>query len=162
MCWQCDHPGATVQDYLDIVLKRAIAEHGWAVQGVEPTKLYPPWAYTVGLTGCDQPELVVTGMPLRRAAGMLNMAAHHVLHHDGVTPAHGGQVRLSDGSLLEFVELSEPTVHLQFALALYGPEIRAVQLVHTDARGHWPWDRRYHSIFGVHQPVLGPRGRAGD
>ena len=59
MCWECDHPGATRDDYLHYV-GGVIAEHGWAVQGVERDRIHPPWAYTVGLTEHGEPELVVT------------------------------------------------------------------------------------------------------
>ena len=43
MCWECDHPGATRDDYLHYV-GGVIAEHGWAVQGVERDRIHPPWA----------------------------------------------------------------------------------------------------------------------
>ncbi len=67
MCWICDHPGATHGDYLSH-LRGLIDEFGWAVQGVERDRIHPPWAYTVGLTAYRRPELVVTGMPVQRAA----------------------------------------------------------------------------------------------
>jgi len=31
MCWMCEHPGSTNQDYLD-ELRTTMLEHGWAVQ----------------------------------------------------------------------------------------------------------------------------------
>jgi hypothetical protein len=39
---------------------------------------------------------------------------------------------------------------------LYGPSVRALQVVHADGRGHWPWDRGYRGVRGG-QPVLGIR-----
>ncbi len=78
MCWICDHPGATHEDYLTH-LRGLIDDYGWAVQGVERDRIHPPWAYTAGLTAHGRPELVVTGMPLRRAAGLLNDVAAHVI-----------------------------------------------------------------------------------
>ena len=42
------------------------------------------------------------------------------------------------------------------AIELCGPRVRALQLVHADDRGQWPWDRWYRGVRGG-QPVLGPR-----
>ena len=46
MCWICDHPGATQQDYFE-ELRSRVQKHGWAVQYVEIDRA--PYAYTVGL-----------------------------------------------------------------------------------------------------------------
>src|SRR6201992_3751299 len=74
MCWQCDHPGATWDDYL-AHLRELLAQHCWIVQGVQRERRRPPYAYTVGLAAHDRPELVVTGMPYDRAVDLLNRAA---------------------------------------------------------------------------------------
>ncbi len=55
MCWMCDHPTASREDYLSQI-GAIIAETGWAVQGVERDRLRPPYAYTVGLTARGKPE----------------------------------------------------------------------------------------------------------
>jgi hypothetical protein len=68
MCWECDHPGSTRDDYLQCV-NGIIAEHGWAVQGVQRDRIRPPWAYSVGLTAHGEPELVVTGLRCAGPAG---------------------------------------------------------------------------------------------
>ncbi|MFN0144666.1 MAG: hypothetical protein ACKVP6_14660 [Mycobacterium sp.] len=47
MCWQCDNPHRTTDDYLD-VLREIIDGHQWAVHYVEDEDR--PFAYTVGLT----------------------------------------------------------------------------------------------------------------
>ncbi|MGH3528801.1 MAG: DUF4262 domain-containing protein, partial [Pseudonocardiaceae bacterium] len=44
---------------------------------VEGDKIHPPWAYTLGLTECGLPELVVTGLALGRATRLLNGVAAH-------------------------------------------------------------------------------------
>ncbi len=63
---------------------------------------------------------------------------------------------LRGGPLIEIVEVGEPTAHLQMAIDLYGPRVRALQLVHADDRGRWPSDRRFRGGRGG-QPVLGRR-----
>jgi len=153
MCWQCDHPGATRFDYLDH-LRDLIEWHGWAVQGVERDRLHPPWAYTVGLTLAGLPELGATGMSITRVAELLYDVAEHVLH--ATPPRPGEQIMLEGGPLIEIVAVSEPAVHLVNAVELYGPRIRALQIVHADDRGHWPWQIGYRGIRGG-QPILGVR-----
>lgn len=61
MCWYCDHPHRSPHEYLD-QMRELIDRCGWAVQGVERDRSWPPWAYTVGLTAAGGPELVVTGL----------------------------------------------------------------------------------------------------
>lgn len=153
MCWQCDHPGSTYQDYLDH-LRVLMSCHGWAVQAVGGDRIHPPWAYTVGLTEFGEPELVVTGMRAGAAAELLNNVAAHVLHAEAPKP--GERVPLTGGPLIEIVTVAEPAAHLHVAVDFYGTDIRALQLVHADDRGHWPWDVGWRGVRGG-QPVLGIR-----
>jgi hypothetical protein len=153
MCWICDHPGATERDYAEH-MRQLINTFGWAVQGVERDGVHPPWAYTVGLTVHRRPELVITGMGLTRATGVLNGVAEHVLHADAPEP--GTQAALLDGPLVEVVRVAAPWAHLNVAVQFYGNRIRGLQLVHADTRGRWPWDRQCQGGRGG-QPVLGAR-----
>lgn len=153
MCWMCDHPNATRQDYLDHIMS-LVASHCWAVQGVERDRYRPPYAYTVGLTAHDKPELVITGMSVTRAAELLNDVAAHLLHAPALAP--GERTRLTDGPLVEFIEVDVPSAHLVVAGELYGPGLRALQMVHADDRDRWPWESSYRGIKGG-QPVLGVR-----
>jgi hypothetical protein len=147
-------PRATRRDYLDH-LRDLIASYGWAVQGVSRDGLHPPWAYTVGLTEVGCAELVVTGISVARATGLLNDVASHVLH-SGVALIPGEQIPLIGGPTIEIVELSEINGRLVTAVDIYGPDIRALQLVHADDRGHWPWEVGCRGVRGG-QPVLGVR-----
>jgi hypothetical protein len=156
MCWECDHPQAGHHGYLEHI-RDMIEQYGWAVQGVEPDRIHPPWAYTVGLTALGRPELAVTGMPITDAAELLNDVAAHCMH--AAAPEPGEQVPLVGGPIVEFVEINVPTAHLLLAVELYGPLIRALQVVHADDRGRWPWDRGYRGGHGG-QPVLGRRSAA--
>lgn len=151
MCRQCEDPDRP--GYLDR-LREGVADQGWLVQGVDASGSYPPWAYTIGLSECGLPELVVTGLPVLVAANLLNDLASHSLHDSPPTP--GERIPLRGGRLIEAVPLAEPSVHLVFAVALYGPEIRALQLVHADSQGSFPWSPSYRGGRGG-QPVLGER-----
>lgn len=156
MCWMCANPNATREDYLNHV-GRTIATNGWAVQAVERDRLRPPFSYTVGLTAYGKPELVVTGMQARRSAELLNDVASHVLH--APEPEPGEQIPLIGGPLIEFVEVEVPQAHLFLVAEFFDDPGRALQVVHADDRGHWPWEVGYRGLKGG-QPLLGPRAIA--
>jgi Domain of unknown function (DUF4262) len=113
------------------------------------------WLYSPSRStevGC--PKLVATGLSAVRAMELLDRVASHLMHSDTVlTP--GQQIPLVGGPLIEIVQFSEPSVHLRGATELYGTQISAIQLVHADDRGHWPWEVGYRGVRGG-QPVLGP------
>jgi hypothetical protein len=157
VCWQCDHPEATWNDYLEH-LRELLGQHCWIVQGVQRERRRPPYAYTVGLAGHDRPELVVTGMPYDRAVDLLNSVAEHVMHAGAPQP--GQVLPLRDGQVIEVVRVTEPAVHLAVAAALSQPQFTALQLVYADDRGHWPWDAGFRGGQGG-QPVLGARAAVG-
>ncbi|MCW2607330.1 MAG: hypothetical protein JWO60_2023 [Frankiales bacterium] len=149
MCWDCDNPGG---DYVEEVVRPNIERYGWHVTGVYGGRNSAPFAYTVGLTLHGLPELLVTGLRLERGATLLNHVGHQLLLEGPVE--HGQRLR-HGGRDVEVVELPHPEAHLFTAVEAFG-EVRAQQLVHSDDRGHWPWDRGYRSGRGG-QPVLGPR-----
>jgi hypothetical protein len=151
MCWQCDHPEATRDDYNDL-LAEAIRKEGWAVQYVESDRR--PYAYTVGLHDWDVPELLITGVSAQRASRLLNAAARKLVSGGVLTP--GQQVSLADGPMIEVVEVDHPDAHMGWAVAFGGLEITALQLVWADGRGRWPWSADFADGRAM-QPVLGCR-----
>ncbi len=152
MCWQCDHPQSTIDDYLDH-LRTTIHSHGWAVQFVESENR--PFAYTIGLHDRGLPELLITGLPATTSARLLNSIAQGLVE-DATALRPAMRIEYQDKLLIEVVEVEHPDVHLKFAVGIYGPEVRAFQLVWTDERRHWPWDRGW-SHGRRRQPVLGVR-----
>jgi hypothetical protein len=111
----------------------------------------------VGLTRLGRPELVVTGMAIDRATWLLNCVASL---GDQPHPRRPGECELFVGgvsAMIEFVKVARPWAHLHVAVRFYGADVRALQLVHADSRGHWPWEARYRGEHGG-QPVLGIRG----
>ncbi|MBE1550516.1 hypothetical protein GGC64_004556 [Mycobacterium sp. OAS707] len=151
MCWQCDNPNGTTEEYLD-ELRASVRLHSWVVQGVEDDRL--PFAYTIGLHDRGLPELLVTGLPQDSAAGLLNDVAAAAVGGRVFQP--GAHIAVGDGPLLEIVEVDNPDAHLNFAVALGGPDIRALQLVWCDDRGRWPWAAGW-GPGQLRQPVLGKR-----
>lgn len=151
MCWMCDHPGSTMQEYLAEV-RKTMLRHGWAVQYVEDARV--PYAYTVGLTRHDVPELLVTGVPPQRAVRLLNLVGERSVREG--PPAPRVQIEIRPGPLLEVVEVEHPDAHMNCAAAIFGNELRALQLVWADRRGRWPWGPGFNDGRGS-QPVLGAR-----
>jgi Domain of unknown function (DUF4262) len=149
----CEHPEATWDDYLDQV-RLMIATAGYTVQEVAGDRLRCGYAYTIGLTEVAEPELLVTGSSRRRSHELLHEVAEHVLHDRA--PQVGLVVPLRDGPVIQLVHVEVPDVHLRVAADLYGPGVRALQVVWQDDRGKWPWDTGHRAGKGG-QPVLGTR-----
>jgi hypothetical protein len=149
MCWQCDHPEKTLDDYLDLLREKIVAK-GWAVQYVEDDRR--PFAYTIGLHDRGLPALLVTGLDPRQSLWLLNTFARRALV--GQKPKAGNQLWLPAGTRVEVVEVDHPDAHLYMAVNIAGSEIEAVQLVWADGRGRWPWapgfddGRRPQPVFG--------------
>jgi hypothetical protein len=154
MCDECEGGDLSFEDYYDQVIRPKIDEYGWFIQYVTGDRLSPSFAYTIGLTEHGCPELVVTGVSQQQAAALLNEGGV-VLHRRRL--AHGQRVTVA-GRRIEVVELPHPDAHLLFADSVYGPDLRALQLVYADESGIWPWSRGHRGGAGG-QPVLGPRAR---
>ena len=154
MCWQCDHPDRTFNDYLDL-LRSKIDSHGWAVQYVDDNRR-APYAYTIGLHRIGRPELLVTGVSAHHATWVLNTVARRA--EAGKELVAGNQLWLPAGARLELVEVTNPGAHMDVAIALEGRGVRAIQLVWADDRRRWPWAADFDGGGRV-QPVLGVRAR---
>jgi hypothetical protein len=59
MCWLCENPEATWDDYVDQV-RLSVAANGFSFVSVEGDRLRRGYLYTVGLTEHGEPELLVT------------------------------------------------------------------------------------------------------
>lgn len=151
-CWWCSHPGMTAEAYREH-LRGIIDRRGWAVQSVLGTRTRAPFSYTVGLTGRGLPELVLTGREWQDAGPVLHGAAQYTVDEVEV---RAGEVMHLGELHLEAVEVEHPEAHLLAAVALYGPGVRAVQMVWADERGRLPWERGHRGGRGG-QPVLGRR-----
>lgn len=153
MCWQCDHPDRTIDDYFAEV-REAIRARGWMVQYVESDRT--PFAYTIGLHDWGLSELLITAVSPQRATRLLNAVARDAVCGKSLAP--GQHIRVASGPLMEIVEMTHPDAHLNFAVALGGPDIRGLQLVWADGRGRWPWSVAF-CDGRRRQPVLGVRAQ---
>ena len=130
MCWLCDNPLATFDDYLEEVVRPTVELYGFAVQATERDGT--PLAYTVGLAARGRDELVVTGKPPDDAHDLLQA----VLAADE-EPRAGERCDLLLGTALWAFRVLRPET-LAVAERLT-PGVGALQLVWADARGRWPW-----------------------
>jgi len=134
-----------------------IGEHGWAVSGIHGDDQAPPWGYSVGMwLTCQSPELIVCGIPVRSAAGIINAIGGRI--------AEGGQVGPDDvlrdvcpaPLAVRPVDLSWRTTGM-FAVSdeFYG-FVRPpyLQVVWADRNGRFPWEPRFHAAFQRLQPLL--------
>jgi hypothetical protein len=150
MCWKCDHPEASIQEWLELIYER-VKENGWTAQFIQGPM---PFAYTIGLHERGLPELLVTGMPPERANLVLDTVAKYLVR--GGRPVPGERMLIGGELLLEFVQVQHPVAHLKFAYSIYGPGLRALQLVWPDEEGHLPWCAEFRN-GDVRQPVFGVR-----
>jgi Domain of unknown function (DUF4262) len=127
-------------------LQAMIDQHRWAVQAVlGDGPAHPPFAYTVGLTALDHPELIVSGLDYIAAGHLLNELAERVtageqLQDGDWLPDLAGLPRVA------LVELSGRASQkfLVFANAYYEyvrhRPVRALQVVWSDGSGAMPWE----------------------
>ncbi len=123
MCKMCDDPSLTMAD-VRADMFRTIEKYGWLVQYVEAEPGYASFAYTVGLTGKDAPELYVTGLDPQATATLLNDAGRTILQGDLgpcdlYTAPDGRQYLL--GQMVDVRDLLG-------AIEAYGPNFEALSL----------------------------------
>ena len=134
-----------------------IDRYGWAVTAVFPTEEHPgaPFAYTIGLTVHDHPELIIAGLNPRTSHSLLNELAGRFFDR-GQRFAAGQRINdLLDGYDAIIVE-GPPTDDLYpgAAITRYGKDrVRLQQVVWPDEHGRFPWEPDY-VLDKQAQPVL--------
>ena len=123
----CDHRDLddSLEEFHDQVIRPKIDCLGWFIHYVNGEGNAAPYAYTIGLTEHGYTELVATGVKVQQAAALRNDGGD-LLHHRQLL--HGERVTVSGRRV---------------AGDVYGSALRAVQLVHADDSGVWPWCRTY-------------------
>jgi hypothetical protein len=119
--------------YLDQV-RATIRDHGWIIQGVIDDETGGGYAYTVGLTPHQHPELLIRGLPLPRAHSILNQLGWRVVIQgqrldpdDLILYQPAGEQAATDPGLNLTVD-PVPTTDLGVARALYGHDVQAYQV----------------------------------
>jgi hypothetical protein len=134
-----------------------VGEYGWAISGSHGDGQAPPWAYSVGVwLTCQGPELVLCGLPLESAAGVINAISTRI--------ADGADI--SAGAVLEDVcpaplairpvEASWRSGGLLATSDTFYGMVRPpyLQVVWSDTDGRFPWDAGFHPGYRGWQPLL--------
>lgn len=152
MCDHCNDPNLTPDAYVQ-QLRELLRDRRFVVQSVGGSTSSAQFSYTIGLTAHGLPELIVLGRRDDEATRLLQLWGEYVLDMRLVLP---GETLRTGPFLLEAVEVERPEDHLLMADSIFGPAVRALQLVWADDRGRWPWDPG-HRARRSGQPVLGDR-----
>lgn len=144
-------------DRLDAYLEdvhRTITQNGHAIQYVAGT---PPWAYTIGLTDNDHPELITFGLAPRSSNLVLNQTAT-LLANGSITPS--APYRLSpEGAPLMLIKVRDEELtseHFAVLRRFYDlHRITALQVVISDPQHRFPWDEDVTPDFKRAQRLLG-------
>ena len=134
-----------------------IGEHGWAVPGIEGDDRALPWAYSVGMwLTCQTAELVVCGVPVQNAAGIINAIGSRIADGDEIGPDDELRDICPAPLTIRPVDLSWRTTSM-FAVSdeFYG-FVRPpyLQVVWADRNGRFPWEPRFQPAFHGRQPLL--------
>jgi len=137
MCVQCETRAVreVLADY-----RQAVRVQGWAMASVRTTTRRAGFSYTIGLTRHHgHPELLASGLTGPEAGGLLTELARQV--RAGRRFASGDVLSPAGAHRLQLVGVADPA-QLTHAQAIYaGPAgpVPALQVVWSDADGHWPW-----------------------
>ncbi|PRX46773.1 uncharacterized protein DUF4262 [Prauserella shujinwangii] len=137
--------------------RETIARCGWAVQYVFGDDEEPPFGYTIGLHALGHPELVVCGTDQYTAGGVLN--ALGALVRAGRPPERDRPISVRGWPhRLWLLAVLDSSGHLLGANARYrrcgDPPVPALQAVHDDLWGRFPWEPGY-ALEPGRQPLLG-------
>jgi hypothetical protein len=146
-----DHP-----DYMSWVTAK-IGEHGWAVSGIYGDCQAPPWAYSVGMwLTCQSAELVMCGVPMQNAAGIINVIGSRLADGDQIGPDDVLTDVCPAPLTVRPVDLSW-RMSSMFAVSdeFYG-FVRPpyMQVVWADRHGRFPWEPGFPAAFQGMQPLL--------
>lgn len=160
-----DRRRPTAEDFAryDAHLAKIIGEAGWAIQGVGAGATLPlvngkipQFAYTVGLSMFDHPELITVGLSFEVMQSLLNNAGKLVEKGQQLEPGKRYEDILdpSSGLTVGFRRCSNE--QLNSAKSFFGPKIPALQLLWPDTQNHLPGEPGFEDRFVLAQPLWPP------
>ena len=142
-----------------------IRKHGWMIQYVGGDACSrpgcecasddsSPFAYTIGLHGLAHPELLIFGVSMATAAGVLNSLGDRI--RDGAALVPGVMLTLAEWQHRIVPEVVPNPEEILFGSNSFyrlapGRSVEALQLTYDDENGLFPWDE------GCLEPELQPR-----
>ena len=137
-----------------------IARVGWMIQGVMAGENTPPFAYTIGLSQFNLPELLLVGLNAQTAAGILNPIAEQMKVNKeaikvGPTPS-GFKLRTGEDLRLEVRQVDDKyravTEYLIQAHDRYGSRLNVLQVIWADDKNVLPTEPGYN--LDMVQPLI--------
>lgn len=137
-----------------------IARVGWMIQGVFSTDDAPPFAYTIGLSQFNLPELLLVGLNGHTAAGILNPIAEKMKVDKeaikvGPTPS-GFKLRTGEDLRLAVRHVDDKyravTEYLIQAYDRYGSRLNVMQVIWADDKNVLPTEPGYN--LSMTQPLI--------
>ncbi len=134
-----------------------IEKFGWTVSLFDSTEYLPSFAYTVGLwKNYNHPEIISFGLTTRTLHLILNVAGEIVKagQRIEVDKNYDDFFENSDTQFLK-VDSRNISDYFGFAINYYQTtDFPAMQLVWTDRKNKFPWDKDYEEEFEHRQPLL--------
>ena len=127
-------------------VKNHIDKYGWSIVGVLGEDDIPGWAYTIGLTELNHPEIVMSGLP--------HETMHTILNDIGIS-IKKKDLRLEDEMLLEGfisngytlkirkIDTEKYEERVQQAFRYYDRAIEAFQIMWPDKEGRFPDEENF-------------------
>lgn len=133
-------------------LDDVIAREGWAVQGVFPCTGQDGacFSYTIGMHAAGLPELLISGGTFPDMNMLLNIAAKDHLRNE-FTP---GVLYVNKYFRFPMMPIKAPAAEIGWAKSVYGPTVKAIQLIWPDNKGLWPGQpgfnrKKQQDLFGT-------------
>lgn len=139
-----------------------IAEHGWAVIGIEEGEEGPGYSFSVGIHHTlGQPEVVVMGLRSDNARAFINDVGGRMRSGRRFAPGER-TFDLAEAYPTDFIRVDPRYYREYFGYArwLYRRNtFPMIQIVWPDKNGLFPWEPGYDARFFGLQRVLGPTDR---
>lgn len=154
LCSECGEHLSVHPDKMEFLAKRqmdVIIEHGHQIMNIFGDE-DPDFSYTVGRTVKDRPELVITGdlHPDQRATILNEVAAWDDEH-----PLEPGLIQPDGfGVALKIVAVDPSEAEMNIAVANFGDDVVALQVIWPDDQSRFPGDPGY-AYGDAFQPVFG-------
>lgn len=134
-----------------------ISTFGWHIILISATEYLPSFGYTVGLTkNFNHPELISFGLKTDTIHAILNNAGELVRNGERIT-TDKNYVEIFSSSPAQFIKVDNRNLRDYFGYGIWyyeGVNFDALQLIWTDRKNRFPWQKDFEEEFKYHQPLL--------
>lgn len=151
-----------IDNFLDIeteqLISQNIKEHGYHIGVVDGDDYLPSFAFSIGLYKTyNHPEVILFGLPKEIMQVALNTICQNVQKKQ-VYSIGTEYNDLLNKYPVQFVEVQKENYfnYLDYCKYFYNDtdNFPALQLIWTDKKGHFPWDKAFDEEWKFNQPLL--------